>query len=242
MPAQHHETQGAGDRDWKTTGRRSGHRLLYWQAAPGQEWHGQRPAADPKNGRRPADHRAGQGQATFAGNAKAGLGLEVQGHLQGDHQGEDTNDLLQQRPLDRRSGLGAKTGPDQDTHGHPDEDRPLHRAFALVLADGVDGSEHDGGQRGTHGQVRQYRCIETLQGETEHQHRHDNDATTDAEQPSQYTGTAAEYQIEQKFHCRPPNQSGMVTEGGPWALLRRGWNPSNLCVKWRKNTGKHLCV
>jgi len=79
------------------------------------------------------------------------------------------------------AGFGADTRTDQDANGHPDKDRPLHRAFALVLTHGVDRCEDDGRQRGADGQVGQHRGLEALQGEAEHQHRHDDDPAAHAE-------------------------------------------------------------
>lgn len=66
------------------------------------------------------------------------LEAEVQGHLRSDDQCEDTNDLLQERALDQRGGLGADPGPQEDAQGHPGEYRPLHRTLAVVFEHGID--------------------------------------------------------------------------------------------------------
>ncbi|MNP72515.1 hypothetical protein D3C76_1690830 [compost metagenome] len=52
--------------------------------------------------------------------------------------------------------------------------------------------------------MRQHLRVETLQGETEHQHRDNDDPAPHTEQPGQHAGAGAEQQIEHKFHQRLP--------------------------------------
>ncbi|MNP47478.1 hypothetical protein D3C76_1415330 [compost metagenome] len=73
----------------------------------------------------------------------------------------------------------------------------------MVFADGIDRGEDNGRQRSTHRQVGQHRSVEALHGETQYQHRHDDDAAANAEQPGQHACAGAQQQIEHEFHCRP---------------------------------------
>ena len=86
----------------------------------------------------------------------------------------------------------------------------------MMLTHGIDRGEDDRRQRSTDRQMREDRLIETLQGETEHQHRDKDDPAANPEQPGQHARTGAQRQIKQKFHDRlpdaSPNRSGMVTD------------------------------
>ncbi|MNT20956.1 hypothetical protein D3C72_1562780 [compost metagenome] len=177
--------------------------MLHRHTAPGQEWHGQRTAANAENRRSPANHAAGHGQTEFARHGSAGLGFDLQRQLRGDHQGENTNELLQVGAGNRFGRQRAKPGTDQNADGHPHEDRPTHGATAVMLAYRVDRGKDDRRQGGTHRQVREDRRIEPLGLEAEHQHRDDDDPAAHAKQPGEYTCTGAERQIEQKFHGCP---------------------------------------
>uniref|UniRef100_A0A1I7YKE3 Uncharacterized protein n=1 Tax=Steinernema glaseri TaxID=37863 RepID=A0A1I7YKE3_9BILA len=108
---------------------------------------------------------AGQGNPEQRRQIHEAQAVGRQGHLHGHQQGEHADDLLQVRALDQRGGLGPYPGAEQDAHGHPHEDRPLHRATAVVLEDGVDRGEDNGRQRRADCQVGQHRGVEALQGE-----------------------------------------------------------------------------
>lgn len=212
VPTDRDERQSAGNGDRKAAGRGSRHRLLHRHAAPTEERHGQRTAADAEDRRGPADHRAGQGQAALAGHLAATLWLEIENHLQSDQDGEHPDYLLQQRPLDLRRGQRAEGTADEDAEGHPGEHRPAHRAAPMVFENGIDRSEDDGRQGGADRHLGQDVAAETVRGEAEDQRRDDDQAATDAEQSGQHAGTGAQHDIEEKLHARPRWKAGMVTE------------------------------
>src|SRR5690606_7284040 len=89
----------------------------------------------------------------------------------------------------------------------------------MVREDRIERGEDDGRQRSSDSQVSQNLGGETMQGKTEHQHRHDHQTATNAEQPGQHTGKRAKTEIKHELHrSHPEKQSGMVAEkrAGGW--------------------------